>query len=148
MGLSGFNKNLEEIYKNHTYIPKKRLEENERKNREKCESSSQCEDIFKSFDGYNSVQRLKRHTQGFELLHYTISHVGSLKWMEYIVLSLPFHYVQFIYIFSIISFFMLICLVLIYVDCCYYSCYHSFRECVCVIASRIWMWINLFLLYT
>jgi len=66
------------LYKPHLHT--KKWEENERKNREeKGENSAQRKGIFKSFDGHNPVQRLKRHTQGFDLLYFTISHVGLLK---------------------------------------------------------------------
>jgi len=77
--ISGYNKNLEEVYKNHTYITKKQKKKegkkgtNEKNKEEKGKNSAQREDIFKSFGGYNSVQRLKSHTQGFDLLHCMIS---------------------------------------------------------------------------
>ena len=108
MRLSGYNKNLENVYKNYTYITKKGEKKKRRtkkkgingKNREENgKNSSQREDIFKSFDGYNSMQPLKRHTQGLDLLHCMISHVGLLKQMEYIVLSL-FHFITCSYSFT------------------------------------------------
>ena len=105
VGFSDYNKNLEEVYKNYTYIPTKGGWKQNGKNREeKGEIYAQLGGIFKSFDGYNSMQQLKRHTQSFDLLHCTISHVDLLKWMKCIVISLFCFITCNSYIFSIISF--------------------------------------------